>query len=290
MGLLKKKSRESRVESNGPPYHDSRDAQPDEITQTVVRKCVDYGISSNTAEISPLFALYRNWIDSSGAAKRSEVLQSLTSSIERHCGSAILALVPFIIAETETQIISTAALNLCVLYPAKDDPLVGPRFLSCVLAQSLAPDSATGAALGGMMLLGDERVSGLIRQIWEKWPPEARQEAARQLSPLVSKAHVDLLLEFLAIESDLDTYGCIAAALANLAVGADRDGVLEVERAFPAWSSPDEPLKINRHWSRDEFAKEIRSRLDELVETEPTGPDKGMIMPLVLRRWQGDLN
>jgi hypothetical protein len=197
---------------------------------------------------------------------------------------------PFIIAETESQIISTAALNLCVLYPPKDDPLGGPRFLSSMLAQSPAPDSATGAALGGMMLLGDERVSGLIRQIWAKLRPEGRKEAVRQRSPLVSKCHVDLLLEFLAMESDLATYGCIAAALAKAAVWAERDGVFVVERIFPAWSSPDEPLRITRRWSRHEFAAEIRSRLNELIETESTGPNEGMIMPLVLRRWQGDFN
>jgi hypothetical protein len=197
---------------------------------------------------------------------------------------------PFIIAEAESQIISTAALNLCVLYPAKDDPLGGPRFLSSVLAQSPAPDRATGAALGGMMLLGDGRVSGLIRLIWEKWPAEARQEAVRQRSPLVSKAHLDLLLEFLAIESHLATYGCIAAALAKAAVWAERNGVFAVERVFPAWFSPDNPLRITRRWSRHAFAAEIQSRLNQLIETEPTDPNEGKIMPLVLRRWQGDFN
>jgi hypothetical protein len=87
-----------------------------------------------------------------------------------------------------------------------------------------------------MMLLGDDRVSGLIRQIWEKWPPEARKAAVRQHSPFVSKSHVDLLLQFLAIEADLATYGCIAAALANAAVRAERNGVSDVKRVFPAWS------------------------------------------------------
>jgi hypothetical protein len=51
-----------------------------------------------------------------------------------------------------------------------------------------------------------------------------------------------------------------------------------------------EPLKIKHHWSRNEFATEIQSRLNHLVETELTGPNKEMIMPIVQRRWLGDFS
>jgi hypothetical protein len=266
------------------------EAQEGPIGKTVLLKCIEYGGSNDGSLIPLLFALYRKWIDKSSAAERLHELQTLAAAIEEHSGCAILALMPFIVAEMEPHIISTASLSLCALYPVKDDPLAGPRFLSSVLDQNPAPDGAAGAALGGMMLLGDERVSGLIRQIWEKWPPEARIEAVRQHSPFVSKDHVDLLLEFLATESDLATYGSIAAALANAAVRAERNGVSEVERVFPAWSTPNEPLKITRHWSRHEFAAQIESRLDQLIQTELTGPNEEMIMSIVLRRWLGDFS
>jgi hypothetical protein len=78
--------------------------------------------------------------------------------------------------------------------------------------------------------------------------------------------------------------------LANAAVRAERIGVSEVERVFPAWSMPNEPVKIKRRWSRHEFAAEIRSRVDQLIETELTGPNEEMIMPIVLRRWLGDFS
>jgi hypothetical protein len=94
----------------------------------------------------------------------------------------------------------------------------------------------------------------------------------------------------LASESDLATYGCIAAALANAAVRAEQTGVSEIERAFPAWSVPNEPLRIKRRWSRNEFAAKIQSRLNHLVETELTDPNEEMIMPIVQRRWLGDFS
>jgi hypothetical protein len=287
-------SRPTKPGSQAPRQDDQQstsneESQEDAVAQRVILKCIEYGGSQDASRISPLFALYREWIEKSSAAKRLQALQVLTALIEEHRSRAILALMPFITAETESHIISTAALSLCVLYPAKEDPLAGPRFLASVLEHNPAPDGTAGAALGGIMLLGDERLSGLIRQIWENWPPAARKEAALQRSPFVSKSHVELLLEFLAIESDLSAYGCIAAALANAAVRAERNaGVSEIERVFPAWSAPDEPLKIKRHWSRQEFAAEIRDRLEQLIETEPTGPNEEMIMPIVLRRWLGD--
>jgi hypothetical protein len=269
----------------------SKESQEDEIARTVVLKSIEYGCSNDESQIPLLFALYREWIGRSSAETRLQALQVLTAAIEERCGCAILALMPFITAEAESHIISTAALNLCVLYPVEEDPLAGPRFLASVLEQNPTPDGTAGAALGGMMLLGDERLSSLIRQIWEKWPPEARKEAVRQHSPFVSKSYVELLLEFLATESELATYGCIAAALANAAVRAERNvGVSEVERVFPAWSAPDEPLKIKRHWSRQEFAAEIQNRLEQLIATELTGPNEEMIMPIVLRRWLGDFS
>jgi hypothetical protein len=111
---------------NGPPYHGCQDfkkkpkrnkketpgqenAQPvsneephvDEITRTVILKCVEYGNSNDASQIPLLFALYREWIDRSSAAKRLEGLHVLTTAIEQHRGSAILALMPFITAETE---------------------------------------------------------------------------------------------------------------------------------------------------------------------------------------------
>jgi hypothetical protein len=94
--------------------------------------------------------------------------------IEEQRGRAILALMPFTTAETEPHIISTAALSLCVLCPAEGGALASPRFLTSVLIQNPPPDAIAGAAFGGIMLLGDERLSSLIRQVWEQWPPEAR--------------------------------------------------------------------------------------------------------------------
>lgn len=281
-------SEESRQETA--TQGNNKEPQRVAIGQTVALKCIEYGDSNDASQIPPLFALYREWIDKSTTAERSEELQALAAAIEQRRGRAILALMPFITAETEPQIISTAALSLCNLFPVEDDPLAGPRFLGSVLCQNPVTDATAGAALGGMMLLGDERVSGLIRQIWDKWPSETRIEAVRRHSPFVLKAHIDLLLEFLAIETDLATYGSIAAALANAAVRADKNGVCEVERVFPAWSAPDQPVKIKSRWSRHEFATEIRSQLNHLIEAELTGPGEEMIMPIVLRRWLGDFS
>src|SRR5262249_33752149 len=123
----------------------SEESQEDEIARTLVLKCIEYGRSNDESQIPLLFALYREWIGRSSAETRLQALQVLTAAIEEHRGCAILALMPFITAETESHIISTAALNLCVLYPVEVDPLAGPRFLASVLDQIPAPDGTAGA-------------------------------------------------------------------------------------------------------------------------------------------------
>ena len=117
-------------------------------------------------------------------------------------GQGFEALLPFILVDPDPQVVANAALKTAVLFPARHtDHLEGPRFVAH-LARGREHPRRCGAILGGLMLLGDERLTPLIHDTWDCLPPESRIEAASRRSPFVFQAHVLLLIDLLEEEPD----------------------------------------------------------------------------------------
>jgi hypothetical protein len=143
-----------------------------------------------------------------------------------------------------------------------------------------------GAILGGLILIGDERVTPIIKDCWAQFPSVARIGAANRQPEHVFTAHVLLLIDLLDQETDERVYGSLAVALGNCAENAEKSGILDIERALPIWKAPNEPILIRRHSSRLEFYSEFEGLLDHLVDTEPGDPK---VMPLVRLLWSRHL-
>jgi hypothetical protein len=84
------RSRQTVKEDAGQESHE--EPQKDTIGKTLLRKCIEYGGSNDGSQIPVLFALYREWIDKSGAAERLQELQALAAVIEEYRGRTVLAL------------------------------------------------------------------------------------------------------------------------------------------------------------------------------------------------------
>jgi hypothetical protein len=112
------------------------------------------------------------------------MLAENSTLIERHQGFGHLGLLMFLAADTDPGIRSSAALNLSALYdPAvrNEDSLAGPRFVIQTLANHDGCGAGQGAALGGVLLLGDKRIMPLLAEVAEAVDEElkrARQRAA----------------------------------------------------------------------------------------------------------------
>jgi hypothetical protein len=175
-------------------------------------------------------------------------------------------------------------LKLAGLYPGcETDPLEGARVVAR-LAKVHKHTRRNGAILGGLILLGDERLAPLICDAWNDLPPESRTEAVFRRSPFVFRAQVLLLIDLLEQEVNECVYQATAGALGNLALKAQKCGVIDAERVFPAWRASGHPFVLREHFSRVEFASEIVDRLDHLCEAQP-GAER--VMPLVSLLWKG---
>ena len=126
----------------------------------------------------------------------------MNDAITSHQGHGFEALLPFIVVDPDPQVVANAALKTAVLFPARhSDHLEGPRFVAR-LTRGREHPKRCGAILGGLMLLGDERLTPLIHETWDCLPPESRIEAASRRSPFVFRAHVLLLIDLLEEEPD----------------------------------------------------------------------------------------
>jgi hypothetical protein len=229
--------------------------------------------------------VYCAWGQNVGVQDRLDFCQAFSKAVQSHEGNGYEGLLVFIAADPNFDIVCSAARKLALLYPARErDRLDGPRLVARLAAVPTQHIGRAGAILGGLISLGDERITPVIRDVWAQLPAVARAETASRRSLFVPRAHVLLLVELLEEETDESVYGTIAGTLRTLAITAQKDGVLDLECVFPAWRSGDDPLFVREHLSREEFAPEINDRLAGLAETEP-GIEK--VLPLVCLLWRG---
>jgi hypothetical protein len=214
--------------------------------------------------------------------QRLEVLVELVDGVERfEVGTA--SLLPFLCADEETSVISTAALHLALLLPLRDgDPLTGPKYIVSGLDSCDTENSLVGN-LQGVLLLGDRRILPLLDRCWERLGREGRRLLAHSWSGFVYASTIDFLLGWLEVTDDERDYGSIAAALV-LCTARQKNSpfVLDVERKFPANSEEDgPPVRFLHQWTFEEYGKIIAPRLKAIAAAE-TGEK---VMPKVLAAW-----
>jgi hypothetical protein len=250
----------------------------------VIKALARYAQHLDTASFDAAADVYIAWGKTVESEERLRLCQAVNDAIVAHQGEGFEALLHFIAVDPDLQVVANAALKLAVLHPGCDtDPLKGARVVTR-LTKAHKNARRNGAILGGLILLGDERLPPLIYDAWNELPPESRIEAASRRLPFVFRAQVLLLIDLLQQEADDCVYRAIAGTLGNLALKAQKRGVFDAERVFPAWRASGDPLVVREQFSRAEFASEIVDQLDHLRETEP-GAEK--LMPLVSLLWKG---
>jgi hypothetical protein len=256
----------------------------DELKQVIAVKFLEYGATQDASHIPGLFALYRHATERLSVSERREMLTEFSGLIEQHGGLGHMGLMMFLAADTNPGIRSSAALSLSVLYdPCQEqqDELAGPRFVIRTLARHENGTPGQGAALGGVLLLGDKRINPLLAEVWDDLPEEAQLEMTAAKSGFVTEAMVEFWLDRLEEGCSETVFGSAVAAIAKMPMVSQIPFVMDVERLLPAYAG-DEPMKLLRRTTFDDYLEEIRPRL-EALQAEESEPK---IIPRIFEIWE----
>ena len=238
-------------------------------------KC--YGSVADASHVRALFALYRRYLGMADVARRQALLSRMTEFVSDGRQNRYLALLCFVSADSDGQIISGAALDIAMVMPIDaGDPLTGPRHVathSCGLLRAKLGGPASddeGHAAAGLLLLGDMRLLPMLEEIWERLTPEGRRRMVKRRSNLASALAVEFLLRRLEADTDEEYHGELGAFLFNLPEIASKQPVnalLDIRRNFglPAGQEPME--LVGKETMSEAFAR-IGPRLKALVDRE----------------------
>jgi len=202
----------------------------------VIAALVKYAQVRHARSFDAAIDVYIAWAETVDSQDRLLLCQAMNDAIRSHQGHGFEALLPFIVVDPDPQVVANAALKTAVLFPARHtDHLEGPRFVAH-LARGREHPRRCGAILGGLMLLGDERLTPLIHDTWDGLPPEFRIEAASRRSPFVFRAHALLLIDLLEQEAD----HCVCSAITHTWESSPQ------EQKKSASSMPSESFPVGR--------------------------------------------
>jgi hypothetical protein len=256
----------------------------EELKRVIAIKFIEYGASQDTSRIAGLFALYRYAMQRLDVDERREMLTEFSGMIERHDGLGYMGLMMFLAADTAPGIRSSAALSLSVLFdPSQErqDELAGPRFVIRTLVNHDGGAPSQGAALGGVLLLGDKRINPLLAEVWDELSEEAQLEMTSAKSGFVTEAMVEFWLDRLEQGCSEAVFGSAVAAIAKMPVISQAPFVVDIERLLPAYSGG-EPMKLLRRTTYADYLEEIRPRLEALEKKE----SKPRVIPRIFEFWK----
>jgi hypothetical protein len=255
----------------------------EQLKQLVLVKCIQYGVTQDDSRIPMLFALYRQAMDRLDVSERIQLLTQFSAMTEEQKGQGHMGLMMFLTAETSPVIRSSAALSLAVLFQPEDgDVLSGPKFVVQSILRQDCNTEDQGAALGGILLLGDKRLLPLLEDTWSKLSENARLGLSRAKSGYVYEGMVEFWLRCLEKGSSESVFGSVVAAIAKMPAITQVPFVIDVQRVLPAYNDSQNPLHLIRKTSFSDYLEEIRPRLEALEgkESEPK------LIPKIYEIWE----
>jgi len=225
-------------------------------------------------------AVYRAYRDRAPASRRAELYGRIRGLVESgEAGWQALAL--FAREDDDPAVVSTAALDLAVLYPAADGELAGPREVVRMFEQS--PVACPAGLFLGLMLLGDRRVLRLLKPLRTTLTEDEVGQVARGWSGLLFAGTVEFVLDWLEeaeAAGDDGRYGHLASALVIMRQQNRAPFVIDGWRRFPV--DPEDPFDGEPETIPiDEFSQRITPQLLALADRERAP----RVMPVVLDVW-----
>jgi hypothetical protein len=240
-----------------------------------------YGTTNQERLIPHLIALYEELIARSELADRMRLNRSVTEGIDDN-ELSVNALLPFIGFEPEYSIVSTAVIDYCMYRETENDELDGVGDVIGILRSGIP--LCPGGIVAGLLLLGDKRVTDLLKELPYLQANEDIAIAARTVSGFLYKPMIEFYLDWL---SDLNSpqkemeFGSLASGLVNM-IQQDNSGMVSsVERRY-GHRDAEFPVELVSQVPFAEYFSEIEDRMQEIANME-TAPK---IMPSIIERWR----
>ena len=255
----------------------------EKLQYLVMLKCVEYGVSQDAGRVPFLLALYRHAMEHLDVSERIQMLNQFRAMTEERKGQGHMGLMMYLAADDAPAIRSTAAMGLSLLYDPEDGgELAGPEFVvNCLLNQGGEPEQV-GTALGGVLLLGDQRLLPLLLGAWSQLSEEARLGMTFPKSGFIYEGVIEFWLRCMETDCSESVLGSVVAAIAKMPVIAQVPFVQDIYRVLPVYADSQNPIRIIHETSFGDYLEEIRPRLEalEAVEEEPK------LIPKIYEIWE----
>jgi hypothetical protein len=246
---------------------------------------VRYGFYNHQEMIGPLAKFYRRFVMKMPEDKRLGLYRHIVGFVENTSVVSINALLPFIAEDSWRGLVSTAVVDYVSLGQLNDDdPMSRVKDIIGMIESGMLQNE--GAAFGGLLSLGDERVCRLLLPMRDSLAQEAVNEVVNSGTGFTHAATVDFYIHWLEGMDGDDCHGMFGIIASGLALLKRQNRLDQVytggQRPFPVrnvtqeqWAEMQKPIPL------DAYIDRIAPRLYALERSEP--PPR--VMPHVLAEW-----
>jgi hypothetical protein len=246
-------------------------------------KLVDYGRNPETSNISTVYDAYTALTREADSDVRLSILHQVSGSVLEKKVSCSASL-PFIFAERDLRIISTAALELAQNSPVRGgDRLEGVRAVYDLAVSS--PGTTRIGILMGLAYMGDRRVYDVLKNCWSLLSSSELQRFLRSAMPALYAGYVDFLVG--ALEQNRVNEGEWATALWGSVLGClcglprSFDKVVDVRRELPLDPRKERQVRVLESRTIIDYGARLWQRFERLLLREP----EPQLMPMVMKAW-----
>jgi hypothetical protein len=246
-----------------------------------VREIVRFASYPGSADIAEVRRFYRDQVMPRGEEERWTISRAVQRLYELTRTLSATAFLPAIHEDVSRRIVATSVIDFVSYAPTLvDDRLANVRTIVGLVAGGDLMNP--GAAFGGLLNLGDERVCALLAAVRDRLDSAMVDEVAKSHTGIIHAATVDFYIDWLErIPKDTRLFGSVASGLMLLAKGRSLQEVLSLRRPFPIWSERAERIKPHLPPAFADYARSIAGRLQAVERAEP--PPR--ILPLVMKEW-----
>lgn len=240
-----------------------------------------YGGTDQEYLIPHLISLYSELVARLPIESRTNLNRSITDKIDKKELSAN-ALLPFIGFEPAHHIVSTAVIDYCMFRETKYKALEGVGDVIGILRSGTA--LCQGGIVGGLLLLGDQRVNDLLAELPYLTREEDISTVATTFSGFLYAPMIEFYLDWMVYLNNSKTeaeFGSLASGLVNM-IRRDNYGVVSsLERSYGRPNSKSSVRTVFQKSFGDYF-NEIEAKMLRIADAET----KPKIMPTVINLWR----
>jgi len=237
-----------------------------------------YGSTYDGDMILSLLKFYRRYVSMSDVARRQGLLTRITEFVSNGHRNRFIALLCFLSADNDGQIISGAALDMAMVIPHEPaNPLAGPEYVAWHGCGGVRAKMGIGEAsddegyvAAGLLLLGDMRLMPLLEEVWGRLTPGARRNMLARRSNLATRMNIEFILKRLHEDEDEEYHGELAAFLHDIPTLAAKmpvNAVVDIRRNFGLKPGM-EPMELLAGMQIKEAFDYIKEPLKLLIKRE----------------------